>query len=82
MAAIQRELSQLEKRNKLGVDDVDTILKKIERTTTLKGFDACDLVIEAITEDLELKKKAFKGNGWHMPGPLHFGKQYIRFAGD
>ncbi len=60
MAAIQKELSRLEKRNKLGGDDADAILRRVERTSTLRGFDTCDLVIEAITEDLELKRGVFR----------------------
>ena len=60
MAAIQRELDRLAKAGKLSQEDGDKFFAGIDRATNLNAFDACDLVIEAVTEDLELKKRIFK----------------------
>ena len=60
MAAIRRELLRLVKADKLADDDAEKISSQIERTTALNAFDSCDLVIEAVTENLELKKAIFR----------------------
>ncbi len=60
VAAIQRELARLVKAEKLSEADAERFSTRIDRATTLNAFDACDLVIEAVTEDLALKKCIFK----------------------
>jgi len=60
MAFIQKELLWLAKAEKLSDDEAKTIFGRIKKATTLNAFDVCDLVIEAVTEDLELKKSLFK----------------------
>ena len=46
-------------RGKLNQDDVDTILRRMRRTTSLQDLSACDVVIEAVFEDLDVKRKLF-----------------------
>ena len=60
MATIRRELLRLAKAKKLSEEDAEKIFSEIDSATTLNAFEACDLVIEAITEDLELKKHIFR----------------------
>jgi 3-hydroxybutyryl-CoA dehydrogenase len=46
-------------RGKMTADEKASILSRIKGVIGLKEFSGCDLVIEAATEDLELKKKIF-----------------------
>ncbi|OVE85897.1 3-hydroxyacyl-CoA dehydrogenase family protein [Natronolimnobius baerhuensis] len=55
---IADSLSRLEARNDL-VESPDTIVDRIEGTTSLETFADCDLVIEAVLEDLEIKQDVF-----------------------
>ena len=41
-------------------DNRDDILSRISSTTDISAFNACDLVIEAVTEKLDLKKTIFE----------------------
>jgi len=47
------------KRGKLSTDAAQTALGRIATTTAWAGFDDCDLVIEAIVEDVAIKQKLF-----------------------
>ena len=58
--SIRSDLSRLMKAGRLSRSDNDNILKRIKGTCEFKDFSTCDLVIEAVTEDLDLKKKIFK----------------------
>jgi 3-hydroxybutyryl-CoA dehydrogenase len=60
MSSIKKELLKLAKGGKLSNDDAEDIFGEIESTTTFDAFSTCDLVIEAVTEDLELKKRIFR----------------------
>lgn len=59
MAAIDRFLSKGVERKKLTADEHEQILGRIEPTTDLSKFADVDIVIEAVLEDLEAKKKVF-----------------------
>lgn len=48
-------------RGKLTEEEVDTILGRIRRTTSLQDLSTCDVVIEAVFEDLDVKQKLFAG---------------------
>jgi 3-hydroxybutyryl-CoA dehydrogenase len=54
------ELSRRMEKGKVSQPEKDEILGNIEGTTDFKTFGNCDLVIEAVPEDLELKKKVFR----------------------
>ncbi|MSO92848.1 MAG: 3-hydroxyacyl-CoA dehydrogenase family protein [Rhodospirillales bacterium] len=43
-------------RKKLSAEQVKTILSNLSSTTKLEGLAACDIVIEAVYEDLEVKR--------------------------
>lgn len=58
-AAIDSVLSKRVERGKLSGQDKESILARIAGTTNAQDFSDCDLVIEAVTEDLELKKRVF-----------------------
>jgi 3-hydroxybutyryl-CoA dehydrogenase len=58
-ASIDKTLARSVEKGKLTQQDKDTILGRIKGTTNTKDFSDCDLVIEAVIENLELKKKIF-----------------------
>ncbi|EHQ89502.1 3-hydroxyacyl-CoA dehydrogenase family protein [Desulfosporosinus youngiae] len=47
-------------KQKMTVDEKEAVLKRITITTNMEDFAAVDMVIEAIFEDLEIKKSAFE----------------------
>ncbi len=48
------------KKGQLTPDRKESILKRISGTTQIEELRDCDLIIEAITEDMQLKKELFK----------------------
>jgi 3-hydroxybutyryl-CoA dehydrogenase len=56
---IERSMSTAVERNKLDAAERDAALARLTTTTTLDDFKACDLVIEAATENLDIKKRTF-----------------------
>lgn len=56
LSRIERFLTNGVERNKLSPDERDATLSRLSGTTQLDELAGCDLVIEAIVEDLEAKK--------------------------
>jgi len=56
---IDKVLSKSVEKQKLSPQDKDAIMGRIKGTTSTRDFAACDLVIEAAIENIELKKKIF-----------------------
>jgi 3-hydroxybutyryl-CoA dehydrogenase len=61
LEAIRTRLAKDVAKSKLAGSDRDAALARIKGTTDTRDFAACDLVIEAATENLETKKKIFAG---------------------
>jgi 3-hydroxybutyryl-CoA dehydrogenase len=59
MASIDRFLTKSVENGKLSQQDKDSVLSRIKGTTNTRDFSDCDLVIEAIIENMDLKKKVF-----------------------
>ena len=59
VASIDLMLSGRVKKGKLAQGDKDAAMKRISGSTEYKSFSECDLIIEAVFENLELKKKVF-----------------------
>lgn len=57
---IEGSLGKLVEKGKLAADVRDATLKRLTFTTTLKDLKNCDIIIEAVTEDLELKNGMWK----------------------
>jgi 3-hydroxybutyryl-CoA dehydrogenase len=55
--AIEQSLAKFVEKGKLGADARDETLKRLRFTTELEDLAGADLVIEAVTEDLELKNR-------------------------
>jgi 3-hydroxybutyryl-CoA dehydrogenase len=59
-ARIEKSLATAVDRGKLAAADRDATLSRLSGTTTLADFGDCDLVIEAATENPDIKKQTFK----------------------
>jgi 3-hydroxybutyryl-CoA dehydrogenase len=59
IASISSRLSRDVDKAKLSPEDRDSTLSRIKDTTNIKDFVDCDLIIEAITENMDSKKKIF-----------------------
>lgn len=59
LASIKRSLIKSVEKGKISEQDVDTIQGRIKGTTDTSEFSDCDLVIEAVVENLEIKKQVF-----------------------
>ncbi|HWQ77405.1 MAG TPA: 3-hydroxybutyryl-CoA dehydrogenase [Anaerovoracaceae bacterium] len=53
-------LRRLAEKGKLSQDEADQIRKRLSGTTELEDVQDADLVIEAVTEDADIKKELFK----------------------
>ena len=58
-ATIERYLTRAIEKGRLSVADRDAALGRFELTTALGDLAECDLVIEAVLEELELKREVF-----------------------
>ena len=56
---VRGSLAKAVSRGKVTQDEVDAALGRIRGTTWLEEFNACDLVVETVTEDMALKKDVF-----------------------
>ena len=52
---IEKQLARAVEKGRSSQEDADAILARIQATTDYADFADCDLVVEAITEDLDLK---------------------------
>ena len=59
-AAIRKSLDKLVEKSKLEPSARDAALARLELVTDLAALRDCDLIIEAVTEDLELKNRLWR----------------------
>ena len=59
LGGIRKSLSGLAERGKLSKADAEATLERLKGAVDLEALKGCDLVIEAITENLQLKKETF-----------------------
>ncbi|MFC2024114.1 3-hydroxyacyl-CoA dehydrogenase family protein [Chloroflexota bacterium] len=59
LSAIKATLAKSVSKNQLSLHDIEAILGHITGTTNIRDFTSCDLVIEASSEDIRLKKHLF-----------------------
>jgi len=59
LKGIDKRLTGRVEEGKLPQSEKDTIMARIKKSTQLEDLKDCDLVEEAVPEDLELKKKVF-----------------------
>ncbi len=56
---IQHSTNRAVKRSKLSPDDQQALFDRVTFTTTLDDVKSCDLVVEAVVEHLDLKRRVF-----------------------
>ncbi len=59
VGAVQKSLDRAVKKGRLSEADRDTILARVTPTAALEDFSTVDLVVEAVAEDLEVKRSVF-----------------------
>ena len=59
LGAIDKSLQRLVSKQKLDANDKDALLARIRTTTRLDDITDCDVIIEAATENIDLKLKIF-----------------------
>jgi len=59
-AGIEKSLAKFVEKGKLTAAQRDTALKLLSFTTTTGELERCDIIVEAVTEDLELKNALWK----------------------
>lgn len=59
LAGIGRKLEKSVAKGRISADEKNLVLSRIQGKTSLDGFEEADLVIEAATENEDLKKKIF-----------------------
>jgi 3-hydroxybutyryl-CoA dehydrogenase len=60
MAAIETFLEKGKQRGKVTDEQIAAVKKNLSTSTQLSALKDCDIVVEAVTENTELKKKVFK----------------------
>ena len=60
IATISKSCDRLIKKEKMTEEDKSTLLGRIQTTTDYSDFKTCDVVIEAATENINLKLEIFK----------------------
>jgi 3-hydroxybutyryl-CoA dehydrogenase len=71
-ANIDKSLARLVQRGTLSAADRDAARKRLRPTTKLEDLTGCDLIIEAITEQLEAKKELFRAlDGFCPPQTIY-----------
>lgn len=60
LGTVDHFLGRAVKKEKITAEEKDEILERIQGTTDPKDFKDCDLIVEAVIENLELKKEMFE----------------------
>jgi 3-hydroxybutyryl-CoA dehydrogenase len=59
LAALQRSLDKKVEKGRLPADQRDTVVARVSATAVLADLADCDLVIESVVEDLDVKRHLF-----------------------
>ena len=59
VASLEKSLAKQVERGKLDEDDRDAVLGRVTATDHIGALADCDLVIESVVEDLDVKKALF-----------------------
>jgi len=63
MKTINRNLSKSVSKERISQDDMDKTLENIQTTIELSDLYECDIIIEAIVENVDIKKNLFRNLG-------------------
>jgi 3-hydroxybutyryl-CoA dehydrogenase len=70
--AIRKSLDKLVEKGRIDPAARDAALEHLTFTTQLSDLDRCDLIIEAVTEDLQLKTELWRALDASAPAPTIF----------
>ena len=70
--AIRKSLAKLVEKARIDPAARDAALERLTFTTRLGDLDGCDLIIEAVTEDLQLKTELWRALDASAPAPTIF----------
>lgn len=59
LSTISKNLSRLAEKEKISEETKEQIISKIRGTTVLDQLSDCDIIIEAVSENLDIKKQVF-----------------------
>ena len=59
LGEIKKSLGRMVKKNKISEENIPEIMGKITSSLDLKDFKPCDIIIEAIPENISLKKETY-----------------------
>ena len=59
-ATIEHSLSRLEKKEKIAPAEAKAALERVRTTTNINELATCDLIVEAIVENIDVKSKVIK----------------------
>ena len=59
LGTIKKNLGRQVEKGKLTQEEMDAALKRVKATTALEEVKGCEIVVEAVIEDLKLKKEIF-----------------------
>jgi len=60
LSSIDKILSRSVEKGKISSEEKESIQNRMQGTTSLEDFPNCDFVIEAVSEDMKIKKKVFE----------------------
>jgi 3-hydroxyacyl-CoA dehydrogenase (EC 1.1.1.35) len=60
IAPVEKAFDKLVSKEKMSKEDMEKALSLISITTSYDDLKDCDLIIEAISEDMDIKKETFK----------------------
>lgn len=60
LSGIDKQIKRMVEKEKISQDEADAALARLKSANALQDFASCDLVIEAIIENVEIKSKVFK----------------------
>ena len=81
MARIDKQLGRAVSKEKMTQEDADAVKARIQGTLDYADLADCDLVIEAITEDLGQEARDVEGSRRHRQGRRHLRHQHLLALG-
>lgn len=60
LAGIEKNLNRSVEKGRMSEEDKQNTLNRLQTTTSLQDASDCDLVIEAVIENMDIKTKVFK----------------------
>ena len=60
LKTIHRSCDKFIEKEKMTKEEKERLLEQLETSTSMKDFKGCDVVIEAIVEDIKVKREVFK----------------------